>query len=681
MSSYSKIRQILDVDPAENRCVGFAHSQGRRCGCSLNQSNRITAERILDRMERSQSLSSISSKSLRELASVTLCKHYHNSDLQSRAHHNQVDELCRKWRRTLKEYSRTAEEERVRSRLLKPKMEVAKIRNEAKIRIASIDNTEITTVGYWSCFLPEANSRQAMKHTDPILTGRSSLGWDGERNIINPKAKIDVEDPFVESTISNISKQNPLSLGVSSSRASSIIDSNICVREISHEPTEIATAIEVCSNPMRARQTYVLPSPPTTQLISSARKPDEIQAKSWLNISQPTTPTNGITVHPSFARKIETPLEFDSHQDFTTKSFRFDSPMQLGLSSEAEHSPSTSTTEFNLVQAPLPAVEPALISTPLKPSPKTFVYNSTCQRSETTAIDSEAQYKMTSRTFDSNLPRACSFAITEANFLGIESRVTVHENNDHKEGEAIMPESINDAEDAGVLHAVAAIAAPKTVVKSASVFKRRLTVTETPERPLMPIKTTPAPHKSENLSESTSSDRPQTPTRTPDEDFSFGYAVITSSTCSRTYLPTTCRHGLITPPETPEARASVVPNLRIETNQFAESFGAHDRPPFTIARKPVSSIHTRKPVTQNFQNDTQPSEVVVPEKCGVCGHRNVGEAEVCGRDEESEGEPGRGCLHGLGFRSLRKRFVRKVSMLRTRILAARVKSEEEESKV
>lgn len=86
-------------------------------------------------------------------------------------------------------------------------------------------------------------------------------------------------------------------------------------------------------------------------------------------------------------------------------------------------------------------------------------------------------------------------------------------------------------------------------------------------------------------------------------------------------------------------------------------------------------------MTQNFQNDTQPSEVVVPEKCGVCGHRNVGEAEVCGRDEESEGEPGRGCLHGLGFRSLRKRFVRKVSMLRTRILAARVKSEEEESKV
>jgi hypothetical protein len=86
---------------------------------------------------------------------------------------------------------------------------------------------------------------------------------------------------------------------------------------------------------------------------------------------------------------------------------------------------------------------------------------------------------------------------------------------------------------------------------------------------------------------------PQTPGQTTEEE-DFGYAVITSSTSSRSYLPATYRYGLMTPPDEPDTMdtanaKSHVP--AIDNDQAATPFPAvTQRGFFIIPRKPVNSI-------------------------------------------------------------------------------------------
>ena len=171
---------------------------------------------------------------------------------------------------------------------------------------------------------------------------------------------------------------------------------------------------------------------------------------------------------------------------------------------------------------------------------------------------------------------------------------------------------------------------------------------------------------------------PQTPGQTPDEE-NFGYAVITSSTRSRTYLPATHRYGLMTPPDEPDSMgiANVKPHATVVDNDQAAtpSPAVHQRQSFMIPRKPVNSIACSSPSKSPAQNSAT----------GYEGHKEVAKEvsdhvwpanhsdSYCPPLSDSEGVHA-GCLGGLRMIRLREAVVGRVKYMRERGRWANVKS-------
>jgi hypothetical protein len=137
------LRKTLNVRPRSGEafnCVGFAPSKGRRCLNPINISNRGTASRMLDRMDRSQSVSDIK-KDLRELASLLLC---------IRNHQSQVETVYNNWERLvseeyliLKEKEEKAQERR---EILRLRNELARMRSNATQARNELEEEEMDMV-------------------------------------------------------------------------------------------------------------------------------------------------------------------------------------------------------------------------------------------------------------------------------------------------------------------------------------------------------------------------------------------------------------------------------------------------------------------------------------------------------------------------------------------------------
>lgn len=127
---------------------------------------------------------------------------------------------------------------------------------------------------------------------------------------------------------------------------------------------------------------------------------------------------------------------------------------------------------------------------------------------------------------------------------------------------------------------------------------------------------------------------------------SFGYAIVTPEPARyKSYLPVQRKHGLITPPETPEA----LPDLKINTSTFNDSF-----PGFSV--RPVVS---RVPQLDSEKGKEHVVEACVECQDGAC-HCGKGIAED---DEEVRA----GCFHRFGLSRLKKKVAGKMKALKTRI--------------
>lgn len=99
MSTGYDFRKVLNVRPVEGTCIGTVKMG--RCSHMLSLAIRITAENILDEINKKQTASL---QNIEDLADLMLCKEQHNND--ARPHLSQVDEMCVKWETRIEEHER-----------------------------------------------------------------------------------------------------------------------------------------------------------------------------------------------------------------------------------------------------------------------------------------------------------------------------------------------------------------------------------------------------------------------------------------------------------------------------------------------------------------------------------------------------------------------------------------------
>jgi len=168
------IRKTLDVHPTPSEpfnCVGFAPSKGRRCQNPINISNRGTASRMLDRMDRSESVSDIT-RDLRELASLLLC---------IRNHQSQVEKFYNKWQRLIaEEYLRVKQKEKEdekeeRREIVKLKNELAKMKSIATQAKNELEEDELSMPHQTSVSSKTSIFNSGVSINDPFEAQASSL--------------------------------------------------------------------------------------------------------------------------------------------------------------------------------------------------------------------------------------------------------------------------------------------------------------------------------------------------------------------------------------------------------------------------------------------------------------------------------------------------------------------------
>jgi hypothetical protein len=140
----------------------------------------------------------------------------------------------------------------------------------------------------------------------------------------------------------------------------------------------------------------------------------------------------------------------------------------------------------------------------------------------------------------------------------------------------------------------------------------------------------------------------------------YGYANVTpNSTRYATYLPARQRHGLITPPETPENMIGVL--SKIDADYFRDEERRE-------AGSPMSKV-TRKPLPQLPAPRIEDEAPEQNHGCAACGKKlvqGVGDCE-CAEGYEEELEVKSGCLQRFGLRRLKEMVGGKVKAVRGRI--------------
>ncbi len=151
-------------------------------------------------------------------------------------------------------------------------------------------------------------------------------------------------------------------------------------------------------------------------------------------------------------------------------------------------------------------------------------------------------------------------------------------------------------------------------------------------------------------------------TSLPDDEDHYGHANVTpNSTRYATYLPARQRHGLITPPETPENMMGVLSKVKSDADYVRdeERRGAGSPIP-KVSRKPLPQLPA--PMVEDRE----------PEKNNGCATyeknvvQGVGDCERAEQYEE-EHEMKSGYLQRFGLRKLKEMVGRKVKAVRGRI--------------
>lgn len=166
---------------------------------------------------------------------------------------------------------------------------------------------------------------------------------------------------------------------------------------------------------------------------------------------------------------------------------------------------------------------------------------------------------------------------------------------------------------------------------------------------------------------------PQTPDKTLDED-RFGYAVITSSTRSRAYLPATQRYGLVTPPgEIDTIRAvktdpdtPVMDNAQVATPPPSVS----QRKPFMIPRKPVRPAFnplTNKPLPPLVKDTVKEHEGGDAVQNATSSYPQPANTSNQYRTQSSAGDKAHaGCVNAIGLNRVKQAVARKIKNVRRR---------------
>jgi hypothetical protein len=148
----------------------------------------------------------------------------------------------------------------------------------------------------------------------------------------------------------------------------------------------------------------------------------------------------------------------------------------------------------------------------------------------------------------------------------------------------------------------------------------------------------------------------------PNDEDHYGYANVTpNSTRYATYLPARQRHGLITPPETPENTMGVLSQVTKDADYFRdEERGEAESPMPKVTRKPVPQLPAPR------VEDEEPEQ---NDGCAACGKKlvqGVGNCE-CAEGYEEKDEVKSGCLQRFGLRRLKEMIGGKVKAVRGRI--------------
>ncbi|KIN01421.1 hypothetical protein OIDMADRAFT_145489 [Oidiodendron maius Zn] len=189
-----------------------------------------------------------------------------------------------------------------------------------------------------------------------------------------------------------------------------------------------------------------------------------------------------------------------------------------------------------------------------------------------------------------------------------------------------------------------------------------------PSAPLHPGGEADVPYLSKALPRD---ELPQTPDKTLDEEH-FGYAVITSSTRSRAYLPATQRYGLVTPPEEIDTIRAVKtdPDTPVMDNaQVANPPpSVSQRKPFMIPRKPVRPAFnplTNKPLPPLVKDTVKEHEGGDAVQNATSSYPHPANTSNQYRTQSSDGDKAHGgCLNAIGLNRVKQAVGRKIKNVR-----------------
>lgn len=527
------LRKTLDVRPSAGEafnCVGFAPSKGRRCLNPINISNRGTASRMLDRMDRSESVADVT-KNLKELASLLLC---------IRNHQSQVETVYNKWQRLVaEEYVRLKQQEeknRERREILKLKNELAKMRSNATQARDELEEEEeeLSTVCYFTKVNAGVTDIRRFQPYQPTLSSTMSA--------LNSRLSID--DPFETQTSPsarpNIFTRPPPQ---SDARNTAILPDDVPATQ-NKEPSvaEGKKAAHPFSMPY-------MPSPPTHE--PSSRTEPRIAIAEQLEIGTDTSDDSDTITMSKFA------FAFGSKSASTVPAFQFETPTKAKVT-QVEAAPASGSQNVpafsrlfgtsNLPTAPISearkvpeepkriplqekAAKPMNVALSNKSGPSTYEFGSQ-DKALSSALEFEAPLKPHQPHINDSTARPAPFKVTQ-------------------------PEDKNS--------------------------KTRLTSTQPSNQPEESDLSPPSPANDETNNISA---RPTTP---PPKEESFGYANITpNSTRYTTYLPARQQYGLVTPPETPEMLVRALEKPMGYSGYFRDESPRESGSPVPrVARKPL----------------------------------------------------------------------------------------------
>lgn len=216
-------------------------------------------------------------------------------------------------------------------------------------------------------------------------------------------------------------------------------------------------------------------------------------------------------------------------------------------------------------------------------------------------------------------------------------------------------------------------------------------VKQEPTPTIIPTRSSSLPKMHLDSAPITLTQRPTTPEKVEDSDYGYGYAVITPPKRYSAYLPTVAKHGLYTPPTTPEkfegclkARYSPSPNSVLARPRYSSSPVIPDivlaQPPRTPSPAVSEAALLRPQETEPFPDLEQEGEDGVTEvdemcNCGRpktrCVHVDVGVQtelaagydaymEIASQNFEDAGievdTKKSGCLAGFGLGKLKEKI-------------------------